>query len=486
MGFSEGQGATGLRGMMLLNPRHRSTFDVFKVTQNGCQLRIYPELNAVGDPLPIRTGRQLSDVGEWVNGNHFAIQFLGGGIPGKERISLLLSIKGDDKIADPYQRRGLQVWDRLRNTLYHHVDNGTAPRHWVPWVTSRDWKTKVFGDQYHSKAKGLAFFRGLLTWYKTERGAMRNVSPQQPRMLCVFFCGTMAQNALIELVMKEVAGAENVNTDDWNKVFEYNDRLVDMTTGCLITFGKPGGSTPQAGAPTAPQEVKFGGATGGTSVDDDQFRVEAKLMDKPCAVPLEWIQRGWGWDGQKALGWNELLNVHEDEKALVAALEVGFADDLIIEAFRDSPEYLSPQLLARKRRLDEAAAHPPAGTPAGTPAQPGGVYSSPPPSSPPQESPALAPGDSPPDGTNVHFGGGTEVGGGTAPWEDEGKNVDPPPQQAAPAQQAQPSPISIPDANAPAGQPNGADTEGLNDMMEALDEATAKAEGSPPNASAGA
>jgi hypothetical protein len=86
----------------------------------------------------------------------------------------------------------------------------------------------------------------------------------------------------------------------------------------------------------------------------------------------------------------------------------------------------------------------------------------------------------------VHFGGGTEVGGGTAPWEDEGKNVDPPPQQAAPAQQAQPSPISIPDANAPAGQPNGADTEGLNDMMEALDEATAKAEGSPPNASAGA
>ncbi len=195
MGFSDPQASQSPRGIMMLDPAVRARYDLYRVTQSGCQVRFFPELDAQGNAMPIRFGRELSHVGNWVNANHYGISYLGGGDPSKEKVTMLVSILGDDKVSDPSQRRGLRVWDQLRNTLYHRLDQGTAPSHWSIWAASR--MDATFGPPQKSKSKPICFARGMLTWYMTSKGPMRNVSPQSPKYCCIFFMGPAAQTALI-------------------------------------------------------------------------------------------------------------------------------------------------------------------------------------------------------------------------------------------------------------------------------------------------
>lgn len=499
MGFSDNTGATGLRGVMLLNPRFRGTYELQKVTQMGIQLRIYPELDAAGNPLPVRFGKRVEDVGNWVNGEHYGIQFLGGGSPDKEKVTMLVSIKGDGKIQDPSQRRGLRVWEQLRNTLYHRLEDGTAPQHWSRWASES--RSAVFGIKQKSKAKPFAFMRGMMTWCMTQKGPLRTVSYQRPRLNCVFFCPPMAQNALVELVMAENAGAENLHTEDWDKVFRYNSKLVDLNTGCLINFGKPGQSNPAASrAAAGPQKVNFSG--GNASDDnDDTFKVEGVVQeDAQCPVPIEVVRRvchGTSWD--------DLLNVYENEKALVSALEVGFPDDLIVEAFVDFPEYLSDRLRAKREQLliqQHQPAHggfgppygnpqygyapphlgqqaaPPQGAPQQSAPPQGAVQQSAPPQGAAQQS-APQQGNAPQTGGTVavNFGGVTDLPNSAA--DDTVPFDTSVPANAMPAgtpDYFNVPPAATPDGGTNTGQPTGVVPQSVNDTMAQLQQAAKEAE----------
>lgn len=352
MGFSSDTGPQSPRGIMVLNPAMRSVYDWFRITQAGCQLRIYPELGADGKALPIRVDREVGAVGSWVNSEHYGISYLGGGEPSKEKITLLVSIVGDAKCSDPSQRRGLRLWDQLRQTLYYRLNDGTAPSHWSRWATnSRD---SVFGQPYKSKAKPMCFVRGMLTFYMTGKGPLRKVSSQNPRINCVFSAGPAAQQALVELVMTESDNATNYKGDDWDKVFKYNSKLVHPVTGCLINFGRVGQSANVQQATTQAAEagpINFGSAGASTQVaNDDIYRVEATLLENnPCPIPPDILNK------YCIRPWDEILQVWSDEKDLLSALEVGFPDDLIIEAFKDQPEFFSDRLKNKARLLANAA-----------------------------------------------------------------------------------------------------------------------------------
>lgn len=352
MGFSPPQQAQSPRGIMLLAPEYRAMYETWRVTQSGCQLRIYPSLGPDGNALPIRAGRSLGDVGNWVNADHYGIQFMGGEEPGKEKVTMLLTIKGDDQLADPSQRRGLRIWDQLRSTLYWRLSQGTAPPHWSKWVT--DTQRTVFGPKSKSKAKPYAFFRGLCTHYIRDGQAVRNISVNQPKLNCVFYATPAAQKALIDLTMEELDGATNYHGDDFNQVFKYNSKLVHPDTGCLINFGKPGQPMTQANGASAPTPVNFNGGMGAASVantDDSQYRVTAHLHeDRPCPIPREVLNQFC------AAPLNSILKVWEDEADLVNALEIGFPDELLIEAFKDEPGILSPRLLAKMQQSHNKAA----------------------------------------------------------------------------------------------------------------------------------
>lgn len=332
--------------MMIVRPQIRGRIDCFKVTQNGCQIRLYPELDANGKPLPIRYGRELSDAGNWVNADHYGISMLGGGGPGKEMVTMLLSVKGDDKVADPSHRRGLRIWDKLRSTAYYATDNNQCPSHWHAWVRNNYPSPTVLGTKHSSKAKVMTFARGCLTHYMTSKGAMKGISQTHPRSPCLFMFGSNAQDALRELFMAPLPGAENVHTDEWAKVFKYERQLCDPEHGCLINFGGKGQTNPETSyqnqllsAPRGP--VSFGSAekSKAASSDGDQFVVEATLLTKMVyPIPMDVIREAWQWS------WDDLLMIYATEKDLLAALEVGFPDELIIEAFKDEPHLLSDRL----------------------------------------------------------------------------------------------------------------------------------------------
>jgi hypothetical protein len=451
---------------MVLNAQTgaRSTFDLFRVTQSGIQLRIYPELDANGQALPARTGRDIPDVGNWVNGNHYGIQYLGGGDPGKEKVTLLLTIEGDDKLADPSQRRGLRIWDQVRNTLYHRLNSGTAPSHWAPWAA--DQRDVVFGTTQKSKAKTFVFFRGMLTWYMTSSGPLRRVSHQNPKLNCIFFAPPAAQTALVELTMAELETAKNYNGDDWSQVFRYHGKLVHPQTGCLINFGRPGQSDPRAAQTAqAAGPVSFGGTAQGASDDRDKYRVEATLLEKhPCPVPDQYLKQ------YCMTPWDEILQIWKDEHDLVAALEVGFPDDLLIEAFRDETELLSPRLQNKLRKLTEAAV---GSVPAPAAAAPASAV---PPTPPDPATPTAA--TPPPPGAPAAAAPAASTAA-TLPWA---QGAAPPlpgaPASAVPVSAAVPpsDPASSAEPAAPAGsQPVGTDTDNMQGMMDALDHARKEA-----------
>lgn len=359
MGFSQTT-TTGLKGLMIVRPQVRDTIEYFKISQNGCQIRIYPEIDEKGRPLPIRFGREVSDAGNWVNADHYGISMLGGGGPGKEQLTMLVSVKGDDKIADPAQRRGLRVWDKLRNAAYYATGSNQCPSHWHSWVRNNYPNPTVLGTKYASKAKPMTFARGCLTAYMTSKGPMRNVSAMHPRSPCLFFFGQNAQTALRELFMAPLPGAENVTTDDWTKIFKYEQQLADPQHGCLINFGRKGETDPvtsyqnQMRSPSV-GSVSFGAAGKSHDSDGDQFVVEATLLNAaPYPIPIDVIREAWRHS------WDELLLIHDSEKELLLALEVGFPDDLIIEAFKDEPYLLSERLLTLMREMQVGGGRLPA------------------------------------------------------------------------------------------------------------------------------
>lgn len=340
MAFSRPSTSTP-RGMMLLNSKYRSIYDVFNVTQNGCTLRLYPEVNENGNPLPIRTGPNLEDVGNWVNGDHFMIFYKGGGEPTKERISLLLTIRGDEKCPDPNQRRGLILWEKIRSNLYGKLKEGTAPPHWSRWVASR--MDAPFGEPGASRAKPVAFCRGMLVWYMTGKGPLRSVSRQKPKLNCIFMFRPAAQMALIKLTMETIPGSENYNGDDWDKVFKYNSKLVHPETGCLLSFGRPGVTETNLPVSFSP------GAQ--SSSDDSRFKVEGRVEENdvvplPKDLLLTFCREPW----------EEILQIWNSEQELLQALEVGIPDELLIDTFKDEPELLSERLQRKLAKIEGGAA----------------------------------------------------------------------------------------------------------------------------------
>lgn len=462
MPFADQQGMQSPRGIMVLRPEARERiiggqpdgFALFSITQSGCQLRIYPEMNAQGQALPIRAGRELSDIGLWVCGDHFGIRYLGGNDPGKEKVTMLLTVEGDTKCSDPSQRRGLRVWDQLRNTLYYRLNDGTAPSHWSRWAANA--RGATLGPSTKSKAKPFALVRGMLTHYVGGEGRpIRSISPQAPKLNCVLLAPPAAQSALIELTMKELDAAKNYQGDDYDQVFMYNSKLVHPQTGCLINFGCKGMSDPRvAQQAQAPAQVNFGSASGaGGGQDDDQYKVEATVLDfapyQPVPIPMEYLQRFC------VQPWDDILEIWKDEADLLRALEVGFPDDLIMEAFKDEPGLLSDRLRAKLQQSDIAARAGSLGVPGVTPVVPGAV---PAPAAAVSIPPTVAPVTAPavPAAATVPIAAPAVD---KAPWEGSG---------------TPPSGVNVPDPNpgapaAPAGaQPDGTAPQGMNDMMAAL------------------
>lgn len=338
MSFVIDGGSGGPRGIMYLTPEAKATFSLWNVTQNGCELRLYPEVDANGKAMPIRNGREPTDVGSWINMDHYCISYIGGGDVGKEPVSMTLTIKGDEKLP-PEQRRGLQVWNQLRDTLYFRLNNGTAPSHWSRWAAET--QNAVFGPKAKSKAKRYAFVRGLLTHMVSSKGPNKNISRQQPKLNCVLVLKTNATKALAELVMAENEGAQTITSDDWEKIFKYEGKLVHPQTGCLISFGRPGQADPyqNAGGQQQPASVNVSMMSTSNKSDDDQFSVVAHLHENlPVPLPDE-VLKTYCVDP-----WSKVIRSWADEKDLIAGLEVGFPDELIIEAFKTSPQWLSERL----------------------------------------------------------------------------------------------------------------------------------------------
>ena len=467
MGFNlQPNSDSGIKGMMLVNPKYRGSYSLWKITQTGCELRIYPQLGANNEVLPTRYGIEPSDVGNWVVCDHYGIEFAGGDDAGKEKITTLVAIKGDEKLPDPNQRRGLRIWDHIRNTLYHAIKSGTAPSHWARWTL--DEMQAAFGPASKSKARPIAFARGMLTLYNTGKGAVRSISRNQAKMNCLFFFKPAAQNALIDLIMEKVAGAENLNTDDWDKVFAYN-KVIDMNEGRLLTFGKPGMFDPVQAPDASAGPVSFGvGAAQQQQKDEDQYKVEARVSSEPFGIPIEYLQESW------KVGWEDLLNVYEDEAELIAALEVGIADDLLIAAFKDTPHWLSERLRYKAQQTQAASVVGTTGSPmAQAPAVNAGMVFSQAPVVPAGAPAAAIPSASP----QVAVPGSEPTYAAPpvatpAPPVDESPALPP----ANPPSEADSSP-EAPAVAIPGNQPDGSQPTGLADMEAALAAANQQATG---------
>jgi hypothetical protein len=334
MGFNIGANS-GQRGIMIIKPEYRGTYNSFRISQTGCVVRLYPALNSEGNPLPLRAGQTPNDIGEWVNGNHVMLQHKGGGMPGKEKITLLLTVEGDQYQSDPAQRAGISIWEQIRGTYYNAVESGTAPQHWYRWQANN--KDAVLGPQSASKPKGVAFVRGALLNYMTAKGPMQNVSADKPKLNCIFYMPPMAQQALLSLVMKQKDDHAQLTTDDWSEFFMYENQIIDLENGCPISFGRP--SSTESTSPF-----------GGNNSNVNQYAVEATVMPKKMAIPIEVVRQFC------TTPLDNILQSWKSEKDLISALSVGIPDDLIIAAFKSNPAYLPEKLVKSMQAAEQKAA----------------------------------------------------------------------------------------------------------------------------------
>lgn len=343
MAFNTESDTRRLPGSFVLNPS--SDFQYYSVSRNGTELRIYPQIGVDGNPLPMRSGREMGDVGDWVNADHYAVEYLGGDA-GKPRIATLLTIKGDEKKVKD-ERRGIIVWETMTRLLYHLTERGMAPQHWYAWVQAR--QDAVFGPRNKSRPKIMAVVRGLLTGKMTTSGPANYVSRQKPRLKCVFGFKANAQKALRDLVMKETPDAVNNHSTDWAKIFVHENDIIDIQTGRMLQFTAPnqayGNRVPTTG--TVAFDTQAGGLASGGD-DDDKFAVAVKLADV-VSVPLSIVQAAWEQP------WSELLNIYPDEKSLVTTLATCLPDDLLIQAFDAVPAWLPERLLQVRANLRNAS-----------------------------------------------------------------------------------------------------------------------------------
>lgn len=342
MGMNVG-GGNRPRGIMTLKPEAFEIYYYTPVTQNGCQIRLYPQLNERDEAMPMRSGRSLRDIGDWICGDHYGIRWIGGGL-GKDKLTMLLTIDGDEKLEHESLRKGVQIWNRIRDILYGYAEAGFPPRfsHWSQYIGN---STKApFGPSSKSRAKPMHLARGLMTLYMREGKPTSGISRSTPKLNCVFSFGPNATKALRGLLDAQTDEAANYHGDDLDRVFKYNSRIVHPVTGCLINFGAPGRFDQKA---QTSQSVSFESHV--EADDEDRFAVEATVLESDvCAVPMHLLQT------YAKAPWSSILRTWKDERDLLSALEVGVPDDLMIESFRDRPDLLSDRLLEYKKQLDRS------------------------------------------------------------------------------------------------------------------------------------
>jgi len=335
MSFSTDTGNTGLAGVLFLSEAAKAAgLSYHNVTQSGTELRIYPELTADGlNELPIRTGREPSDVGSWVCHKYRAVDYIGGA-DGKPKLSTLIHIKGDDTLDDS-EKRGLRVWETIRNTLYSLTETGNAPdARWYGWV--KEARDAVFGPKSKTKAKLMAFIRGAITGKMTAQGPSKYVSRQKPQLMCIIGMKSRAVSALQQLVMEEYESAVSLNTQEWDKIFK-NNGVIGLDTGRMLQFHKPGTAFGEFKQPNAGNLNFSANKTSSKFDDDDAFNVAITVSDVQ-KIPVDIVRKTW------QLPWDKALRVHSDETAMINALSVGLPDDLLAWSFRDTPNILPDRL----------------------------------------------------------------------------------------------------------------------------------------------
>jgi hypothetical protein len=341
-----------LPGVMLLRPEVQGAYRLVSISQFGTEVRFYPQIDAQGNPLPIRTGLTEDDVGDksalsWICSEHHAI-VMKGGTDGKEKITFLTTIEGD--VGEHYSRqRGLAVWDRLRQTVYSGLENGTHPE-WYSLVKG-DSMDVALGSKGASKPHVITFFFGACTYQGTQKGAMSDCSRQAPCWSCVFYAKSAAKRGLGSLIM-EMAPDHEQYGDDFDRVF-VNNHILDLNKGPLVMFKKPGlvvgGQAQQQVAPVTFGQSMGGSISGRSSGSEIVRRLEATVDSQPVVMPLDFVR-------SVVRPWDQVLQIWKDERELVAALEQGFPDRVLIEAFRDTPHYLSARLVEMMHRIDREAA----------------------------------------------------------------------------------------------------------------------------------
>lgn len=447
----------GLAGLMLVRPDYQGQYKVLKVSQNGTECRIYPALDPnTGQALPMRYGE--AEFHDWICSEYYAIVFKGG-CEGKERLTLFVEIEGDEGKHES-QRRGIAVWNRLWQTVHAGVERQTHP-HWYHLIKG-DNMSVALGSKYACRPHKVSLFYGGCTYQGTDRGPMRNISRQTPHGQCLFYMTSAAQKGLGQLLFQKNQNAEQFG-DDWDKVFVYN-KILDPNTGPLVTFKKPGlalgGHAMQQQQPVTFGQSQPGGMLAqGQSGSEIVRTLEVTVDKQPVPVPLSHIQN-------VVRPWRDVLQIWKNEKELVCALEQGFPDEVIIEAFRYTPQFLSERLLEMMKRMDSDRASGRAPQQAQTAM------------SPPQTVPTQGPS----------FGGfaapAPQPAAPAAPAQPDGIpfDADPPKQTPSPAPVAftapEPAPEAAPAAPAvdmtqavPQQTPTGGTPDDMNEMMAAMQRA---------------
>lgn len=355
MGFAANTLPTNSSGSFFINPAYARLIDCYKITQKGCVVRFYPALNEAGNPIPNRTGPEPSDI-TWVS-SFYGIEFIGGGEASKQKISTFLHVDGDERQDDPAQRKGIMLWSRICDTLYSMTSSGTAPPNWAAWVADK--ADSAFGPRQKSKPKMIAVAMGALFLYNNSRGALKNVSMSNPKLNVLFTMGPNAQSGLVKLLQTPAENAETYNGDDWTRRFKYESHVVDTNQGCLIEFGRPGqellGSNNSA-APTI-GNVNFNNFGGSPQRDmQNQFAVDARIrLDMKVPVPIDTLRK-------IVAPLNKVVRTHKDEKSLLAVLERGVPDALLLQTFQDSPHLLSDMLREKLKRFENGVIKSPGTT----------------------------------------------------------------------------------------------------------------------------
>lgn len=357
---SESRSRSWNTGNMLLKMEFADQMRVQYVGQALLQLRLYPDLSRDGRPLPMRSGKLPRDVGAWITdgapnddgSGYIGVAYVGGGDGEKTRIrNMLLTIRGDEALPEN-QQRGVSVWRRIVHTVRSLTQTGTAPtRMWYVWAADRDDDSACLSPR-RTKLVPYCFARGLVTFdaadqkpsKRSGRGTQQRVAPatlQNPRMNCLFYFSPNALDAIRKIIMAQRPDAVNYHGDDMSAVFRFN-ALTDLNGGHLIQFG-PVGQTSRHGDKVL--GTPFIGCAGGSM--DPAWLIEATVLEAlpPKPVSIDDVRK------YAALPISDIVQVWEDERALIAALAVGIPDEVMIYSFANDRDWLPPRLQVKASKI---------------------------------------------------------------------------------------------------------------------------------------